>query len=637
MSHRIVSLIDMDCFYCQVESRINADLVGKPMAVVQYNSWKGGGIIAVNYEARGFGVTRQMRGDEAMKKCSEIILVKVPEVRGKADLTKYRDAGKEVIEVLLQFGGKVERASIDEAYIDISGLVEEEVEKLVSLDAKIDAEDLPNTFIVGHDRDSATFLKSVYDGSDLSIDDLRLAVGAKIVEKMRSEIFRQTKFRCSAGIAHNKMLAKFACGINKPNKQTILPQDQVPQLFTSVPIAKLRGLGGKLGLDVSMKLNCEHISDLAKISISDLRKIYDEKTAHWLFNVSRGIDTEEVKERDLPKSIGCSKNFRGPEMLDSKEKVEHWMTQLCEELTIRLNKDQEANKRIARGLTISVTQENTGHRTLSGPLSSYETPKVVRQAMELISKLNQSKDKQFWKPKLLNLSACASKFEESGAQGKNSSLATFLFGPKNSSSSFGSNLETTSNNLVDCGDDLQSDADKTEPSDLAKELFPGLWDPIPNLNYDQSLLDSVPYKLKTEIRHRLELLKNQKVDSVQGESEQEKTLPCNSNEMTEIEKQTGHRNLCLSNQSSSNAIEDDFEQCPKCTALVSPFSLPEHLDMHLAKELHKEIQQDLKRSIDLAKCDSKQNNIENKKRKHNSKTESNIKKQANITSFFIQK
>lgn len=129
------------------------------MAVVQYNAWKGGGIIAVNYEARGFGVTRQMRGDEAMKKCSEIILVKVPEVRGKADLTKYRDAGKEVIEVLLQFGGKVERASIDEAYLDISGLVEEEVAKLISLDAKIDAEDLPNTFIVGHDRDSATFFK----------------------------------------------------------------------------------------------------------------------------------------------------------------------------------------------------------------------------------------------------------------------------------------------------------------------------------------------------------------------------------------------------------------------------------------------------------------------------------------------
>ena len=141
MTHRVVALIDMDCFYCQVESRLNEELRGKPMAVVQYNSWKGGGIIAVNYEARAFGVTRQMRGDEAKKKCEDIILVKVPEVRGKADLTKYRDAGKEVIEVLLQFGGIVERASIDEAYLDLSELVENELQALVSSESRIKCDD----------------------------------------------------------------------------------------------------------------------------------------------------------------------------------------------------------------------------------------------------------------------------------------------------------------------------------------------------------------------------------------------------------------------------------------------------------------------------------------------------------------
>ena len=69
--------------------------------------------LAVNYEARSFGVTRNMRGDEAKEKCPDIILVKVPEERGKADLTKYRNAGKEVIQVLKnQFPGAViERAS----------------------------------------------------------------------------------------------------------------------------------------------------------------------------------------------------------------------------------------------------------------------------------------------------------------------------------------------------------------------------------------------------------------------------------------------------------------------------------------------------------------------------------------------
>ena len=75
--------------------------------------------LAVNYEARSFGVTRNMRGDEAKEKCPDIILVKVPEERGKADLTKYRNAGKEVIQVLKnQFPGAViERASVDEAYL----------------------------------------------------------------------------------------------------------------------------------------------------------------------------------------------------------------------------------------------------------------------------------------------------------------------------------------------------------------------------------------------------------------------------------------------------------------------------------------------------------------------------------------
>ena len=67
MTERVVSLLDMDCFYCQVEARDDHALVGVPSAVVQYNDWKGGGIIAVNYEARAKGVTRMMRGDEAKK------------------------------------------------------------------------------------------------------------------------------------------------------------------------------------------------------------------------------------------------------------------------------------------------------------------------------------------------------------------------------------------------------------------------------------------------------------------------------------------------------------------------------------------------------------------------------------------
>lgn len=78
----------------------------------------------MSYEARNFGVTRQMRGDDAKQKCPEIILARVPELRGKADLTRYRDAGAEVIEVLQTFADVCERASVDEAYLDLTDRVQ---------------------------------------------------------------------------------------------------------------------------------------------------------------------------------------------------------------------------------------------------------------------------------------------------------------------------------------------------------------------------------------------------------------------------------------------------------------------------------------------------------------------------------
>ena len=417
MSERVVGLIDMDCFYCQVESRLDPELKGKPMAVVQYNSWKGGGIIAVNYEARDFGVTRNMRGDQAKEKCPEIILVKVPEVRGKADLSKYRDAGREVIEVLLTFGAVVERASVDEAYIDLTKLVDEK------LDMSIDPDQhLSNTHLAKQPKDAVK--DWVAQATEV---DHRLAVGAVIVEQMRAAVYEKTQFRCSAGIAHNKMLAKLACGLNKPNKQTVLPQDEQPELFSTLKLTKLRGLGGKLGDAVKEHLHCETVGDLSRLSVNQFKAFFDDKTSRWLYDMARGLDHEPVKERDLPKSIGCGKNFRGPEILDTKKKVEHWMSQLCEELVERLNKDKEDNKRLARSLHVSVTQDAT-HTSRAGPLkaSFYDTEQIAKQFLSMIAKTNESTDGTSWIPKLRNITISATKFEELSKFSNTSSITNFF-------------------------------------------------------------------------------------------------------------------------------------------------------------------------------------------------------------------
>lgn len=74
--------------------------------------------------AKARGVKRIMRGDEARKQCPDLELVQVPVIRGKADLSKYRNAGKQVAAVLHTFTPLMSRASVDEAYLDLTERVQ---------------------------------------------------------------------------------------------------------------------------------------------------------------------------------------------------------------------------------------------------------------------------------------------------------------------------------------------------------------------------------------------------------------------------------------------------------------------------------------------------------------------------------
>lgn len=61
--------------------------------------------------------------------------------------------------------------------------------------------------------------------------DIKLLIASSIVSEIRAAVKEQTGYECSAGIAHNKVMAKLVCGLNKPNKQTILPLKHIPDYF----------------------------------------------------------------------------------------------------------------------------------------------------------------------------------------------------------------------------------------------------------------------------------------------------------------------------------------------------------------------------------------------------------------------
>ena len=110
-------------------------------------------IIAVGYEARKFGVSRLLRGDEAMRRCPELQLARVPERRGKADLSCYRQAWAEVMQILAKFSDCIERASVDEAFLDITDCVHKRIQQLGF--QRVKASMLPGTHVAGfHPREA---------------------------------------------------------------------------------------------------------------------------------------------------------------------------------------------------------------------------------------------------------------------------------------------------------------------------------------------------------------------------------------------------------------------------------------------------------------------------------------------------
>ncbi|OTF69517.1 DNA polymerase eta-like protein, partial [Euroglyphus maynei] len=229
--NRIVALIDMDCFYVQCEQRLEPDKWLKPCVVAQYNNWQGGGIIAVNYEARSFGIKRGMMGDKAKQLCPELHIFRVPDENGKAKLDKYRDASSEVFQAIADFIEEqektmgisnlviLERASVDEAFLDLTQMIDAKPLMLPEL------EDLTffNTKLELNDQSLDDWFSRFEHGIDGRQDDIRLVMAALFVGQIRQKILERTEFKCSAGISHNKMLSKLACGLNKPNAQTILP------------------------------------------------------------------------------------------------------------------------------------------------------------------------------------------------------------------------------------------------------------------------------------------------------------------------------------------------------------------------------------------------------------------------------
>jgi DNA polymerase-4 len=245
---RAIIHLDMDCFYAAIEVRDQPELRGKPVGVGGSRDRRGV-LTTCNYEARKFGVRSAMPTFMALQRCPNLIVVPT-----RFDVYR-REAG--VIRAILQrFSTLVEPLSLDEAYLDVTA----------------------------------------HPGSP----------GA-LAQVIRDIIFRKTKLTSSAGIGPNKLIAKIASEVKKPNGQFEVTPEEVPEFMAGLPVRKLWGIGAVTERKLEQH-GVKSCGDLQRYARAELQELFGKFGAE-LYDLSRGTDDRPVEPDRERKSFSNEETF----------------------------------------------------------------------------------------------------------------------------------------------------------------------------------------------------------------------------------------------------------------------------------------------------------------------------------------
>jgi DNA polymerase eta len=389
---RVIAHIDLDAFYAQCESVRLGISQEKPLAVRQWD-----GLIAVNYAARKFGISRHENIAEAKKLCPELIMQHVATWKEgediwayhddatrniateKVSLDPYRAQSKAILGLIkatlpkppLQ---KVEKAGIDEVFVDLSAQVHATMlERYPELALPAPYDDssellpLPHSTVLDWQADNLVDLDDNEAEEHIpDWDDIAILIGSQIVREVRQTIFDRLKYTCSGGIARNKMMAKLGSAYKKPNQQTIIRNRAVQSFMSQFDFTKIRNLGGKFGQDVEKRFHTSTVDGLLAFSLEDMRKQVGDESGTWLYNTIRGVDKSEVNIRTQIKSMLSAKSFR-PNLTTYGQAMK-WIVTLVSDIYARLV-DEGVLEMLRRPRTIHLHHRQSGvTRSKSSPI-----------------------------------------------------------------------------------------------------------------------------------------------------------------------------------------------------------------------------------------------------------------------------
>jgi len=306
----------MDAFYASVEQRDNPEFRNRPVIVgAEPKLGRGRGVVsAASYEARKFGIHSAQPISKAFRLCPHGIFLPV---RGR----RYLQVSRKIMAIFEGYTPLVESVSLDEAFLDVTG------------------------------------------------SERLFGSAKKIGKNIKKQIREEERLTASVGIGPNKLVAKIASDLKKPNGFVVVPPRKVQPFLSLLPVSKLWGIGKKSEERLA-DIGIRTIGDLSALSMETLKDIFGN-LGSTLWRHAQGIDESPVIPFREAKSISNEVTFEKDETEPSI--LHETLLRLSEKVGYRLRKRELVGKTVVLKVRLADFSTRVRHTTLPRPTCLSET------------------------------------------------------------------------------------------------------------------------------------------------------------------------------------------------------------------------------------------------------------------------